>query len=482
MNPDTFQQFLAEFAARTKAAPHVGTADVNPSTPYYTGPGGLLSAYGLDNEVLSTRMQGNGLATILPAKGTNIMYPLFAYFTGFTDGSGDNKDGVCDDPPTTGSGKSCLQTATFGRYEYQTRTIEINRLGQQINVGERQDFLMLNDPLGDVRAANGIVAPGMVGQMEFKNEVNMRFTELAIEFWKKLSRQVYIGNPANNTAGGGYKEFPGLDLLIKTGHVDAITETSCPTLDSLILNYAFNNVTSTADSAGGGMVNLLTYAMRQLRTLAAGTNLDPVEWVFVMREGLFYELTGMWPCNYLTYRCAPTEGASVNYDATDAINMRDGMRNGMYLTIDGVNYRVVIDPALDELTNTDTSSVPNGSFASDLYILPVRVLGNMAPLYWEYYDYNQGPMQGVRDGNLGAYYWTDGGRYLMHVKTPINWCVQWLAKIEPRLILRTPQLAARIRNIVYTPLMHTRDVFSDQPYYVNGGVTTRSAPSFYDSW
>src|SRR3972149_517370 len=44
--------------------------------------------------------------------------------------------------------------------------------------------------------------------------------EVGIAFQRKLLRQVYTGNPANNNVGGGYREFPGLDILIGTDKVD----------------------------------------------------------------------------------------------------------------------------------------------------------------------------------------------------------------------------------------------------------------------
>jgi hypothetical protein len=61
--------------------------------------------------------------------------------------------------------------------------------------------------------------------------------------------------------------------------------------------------------------------------------------------------------------------------------------------------------------------------------------------------------------------------------------VEVIAKTEPRLILRTPQLAGRLQNVVYVPLQHADDPLPSQDYHVNGGVSTgRPFPSPFSEW
>lgn len=452
----------------------------NPSLPYYTGPGGLFGVQGLERDLISTRVQPTGLAGALPASGSSRMFPLFGYITGFQDVTGANPDGVCDEPPVAGPGKSCIQTAQFGRYSYKTRELEINRLGQQIDRGEFLDLRILNDPL--LKQLGSIVAPDVPGSPNLGREVLMRFLELGIAFQNKLVRQVYTGNPANNTDGGGYQEFPGLDILIGTNKVDALTGTNCPSLDSDIKNFNY----SLVDDVDGpnDIVNVLSYLLRYLRHNAETMGLSPVRWAITMRRALFWELTAIWPCSYLTYRCIVRNSQNMlNIDANDAVAMRDTMRRESYLVMDGERFDVIIDDGIVEETQTDTNRLQSGCFASDIYIIPMTIMGGIVATHWEYFDYQAGPMQGVADGRLGDFYWSDGGRYLWHKKPPLNWCVQWEAKIEPRLILRTPQLAGRIQNVAYCPLQHEREPFPDDPYFVNGGVSTaRPGPSLYSDW
>ena len=86
---------------------------------------------------------------------------------------------------------------------------------------------------------------------------------------------------------------------------------------------------------------------------------------------------------------------------------------------------------------------------------------------------------------VGGYYQTsDNGRFLWHYKPPTNFCVQFLAKTEPRIVLRTPYLAARYTNLRYTPVSHERDWDPSGTYFVDGGQTsyngiTPPAPSYF---
>ena len=205
-----------------------------PSNPYVHGPTGLFGVSGLERDIFHTRLQPEGLLGMLPVIGSVKTNPLFPYISGFQDVTGSVKDGVCDDPQTAGPIKTCFQTAQFGRYEFMTREAEINRIGQITDRGEFTDLRIVNDPL--VNQLGGIM------QQEFAlsgqdaaiagADMLMRFIEVGVAFQNQLGRQLYIGNPANNSAGGGFKEFPGLDILIGTTKVDALTGTACPSLRS----------------------------------------------------------------------------------------------------------------------------------------------------------------------------------------------------------------------------------------------------------
>ena len=459
------------------------TPSGTPSTPYMHGPGGLFGVSGLERDVISTRISPEGLASALPVRMSTRTNPLYAYITGFRDVTGDNPTTVCADGQTAGPVKNCIQTAQFGRYTFMTRELEVNRVGQQTDRGEFFDLRLVNDPLV---TAMGSVLPGIVGNdaVLAGREFAERMLEVGVAFQNKLVRQVYIGNPANNSAGGGYKECPGLDILVGTDKVDSLTGTDCPSLDSDVKNFNYGLV--DAANLNPDIVEVVTYLARYLRRNAEGMGFGETRWVITMRNDLFYELTAVWPCSYLTYRCQfrVQDGTTVqNVNAADQIAMRDAMRGGRYLLIDGIQYPVIIDDGIEEEDEGDAAAINQGEYASDIYFLPLSVRGGYSTLFWETFDYANGTMQAIRDGRYESDFWTDGGRYLWHKKPPTNWCVQLIAKIEPRLILLTPQLAGRITNVKYSPLQHVRDALPTDNYFVDGGVyTPRAAPSLFADW
>lgn len=477
------QQLLAELQSmQTVTGQRHTTPAGTPSSPYMHGPNGLWSMPGVSRDVISTRVQPMGLAGAIPARGTNILNPLFPYLTGFLPGSGANPVGICDDFPTAGPMKNCLQTADFGRYGRMTREIDITFPGRQINRGEFMDLRVVNDPLlAPNFNANGIIQPTTNSAANLNQDVLMRFVEVGIEFQNLLSRQLYTGNPANNTSGGGYKEFPGLDLLIGTNKKDALTGALCPSLNSLIMDANYGLATGAPTAGQFDIVRTIAYMYRILKSNASKMNLLPATWAIVMRETLFYEVSAAWPCSYFTYGCnvRDTTNQVLNLDAGDMIGMRDSMRNGQFLLIDGQQVPVVFDDSIFENTSTTSNRVGAGRFASDIYFIPMSAAG-MAGIYWEFIDYQSTAIQSAQQGNIGQYYWTDGGRYLWHAKPPKNFCAQWAAVIEPRIIFPFPHLAAKLKNVMYQPLLHTRDPFPTDPYFVNGGVTARNtAPSLF---
>jgi hypothetical protein len=462
-----------------------GLSPSTPSSPYMHGPGGLFGVSGLERDVISTRIQPFGLGSELPARGTIVTNPLYPYLLAYEAATGVNPVGVCDDAPTAGPAKTCIQTAQFGLFSYSTRTIDVSRNGQQTNRGEFLDLMVYNEPMLDTDG-NGIPTPKVSGSPDLTREVLQRFVEVGVSFQNQLLPMVWTGNPANNTSGGGYKEFPGLDILIGTGKYDALSGTTCDALDSDVKDFNFERIDS--GSGGNDIVATMSYLLRYLRYNADHMKLAPVDWCVVMRPELWWELTQVWPCAYMTYRCQnQIAGTTSNLfiDQADQLRMRDDMRNNMYLLIDGIKYPVIIDTGIVELTGTTSSKVKSGCFASNIYVIPRVVRGGLVSTYWEYLDYSQTAMIALQDGanNLGVIdFWTDGGRYLWHRKPPANWCIQWQAKIEPRVILRTPQLAGKVLDVAYCPMQHIREPNPSDPYFVDGGVDTRPGPSLWSDW
>lgn len=473
---------IAEAAGTPQNTSLKGFPSSTPTTFYGHGPGGLFSSPALERPIFSAMILPHlGIQSLLPVRPSNFTNPLYGIFTGVTATTGTDPAGPCDDCQVAGLSKLCTQSSTFGRQCRQSRVFELDRIGLLTDRGEHTDFQFMGNPFQDNPNVPSIAGSRNTGGV-LNTEIGKALFEMGVAWSRDFARDFYTGNPANNNAGGGVKYYRGLDLLINTGYRDAITGIACPAADSIV--RSFNN--QSIENQGGALVREITNIYRNLRYIASAAGLDPVRWVIAMRWSAFYELTEIWPCAYLTYRCQNnfTATQSAFTDSAEIIRMRDDMRGnifnrtGQYLLIDGERVDVVLDDAIAE------AGIGAGTFRSGIYFVPLTVLGNVPVTYMEYVNYDMpgGAMDFGEEFAPGGFYSTsDGGRFLWHKKPPQVFCVQLLAKTEPRLILRTPHLAARLTNIQYTPLQHEREPFTDSTYFVDGGRTDYNGygPSYY---
>ena len=323
------------------------------------------------------------------------------------------------------------------------------------------------------------MAPVIGGGDTMNSEEGKAMFEFAVSWMRLYAPQLWTASPANNTAGGGYREFVGLDLQINTGHVDAETGVACPAADSIIKSMA----NLEASTNGATYVAQITNVYRRLKFIAERSGLLPARWVIAMRQSLFWILTDIWPCAYMSYRCSPCTGTANNIDSAAAVGMRDDMRGneanmtGQYLLIDGEKVQVVIDDGITETMNAGES------FNSSIYFVPVSVLGGTPVTDWEYFNFD-GPNAAMDISKIapdGHFFTSDNGRFLW-VRENNKWCVTASAVSKPRIVLSVPYLAARLTNVRYTPLAHERDYNTSASYYADGGRTNRDyfGPSYYE--
>lgn len=457
----------------------VGYKHDTPGTPtalYMHGPGGLLTYPGVDPVLFHTIMGAQSLLGQLPASPSLYTNPTYYTITGVLGDSGSEKDGVCDNAPVAGVKKACLLTSVFGRYERATPELELNRLGQLIDRADPIDLTLVGNPLVQANPVFG-AGPGSTAVPAdlLVNEISQKFWERAVSFHRLLSQQLWVGNPATgNTAGGGYKELTSVPQLVNTGYVDAETGQTCPSIDSYVQNFAYGRI----DLDCAGLVNFITDMYYQVKDRAFRSGMSPVRWILVMRPQLFYHITACWPCSYLVTNCQVTGNQRVEINGADQVRFRDEMRAGKFLMIDGERVEVILDDGIPEDTNTTNANVPSGCFGTDIFLLPMSVVGGRSVLFLEYFQYsNPATLDALGNLVLGKI----EGAFLTWIRQT-NQCVVWQSKIEPRLVLRTPWLAARLNNVVYCPIQHTRDAFPDDPYHVDGGRTTRPGPSYYNVW
>ena len=493
--PDIDYRALAEAALELKTGARMKAVGA-PTTTYGHGPGGLFSTPGLSRPVFSALVTPRlGLQAALRAIPTRNTNPLFGIITGVTATTGSEPTNVCDDPPTAGLAELCQHQFLFGRQSRQTRVFDLSRIGKLVNRGEFTDLQLF----GDLFAKDNPNVPTLPGATGGSNALNTEMAKALFEYattWSRdFAREIYTGNPANNTAGGGRKYFYGLDMLLNTGYVDAETNILCPAADSIVTNM---NYLLCDDSSGTGGVNVngpkyvkvITNIYRNLKYRAVRAGLNPVKIVLTMRWSMFYQITEIWPQAYHTYRNVVSLGGQTVYlEGEQLTKFRDDMRGdlfgqtGQYLLIDGEKVEVICDDAITE-TDLGLTQGKAGQFASNIYFVPMEVLGGMPVTYLEHFDYDApgGAMEAARAMAADMLYYTsDGGRFFWHRKPPVNWCVQLVALTEPRLLALTPYLGARLTNAACSPFLHEASPFTDEGYFVDGGVSDRNAlaPSYY---
>lgn len=453
------------------------------------GPNGLLRYPGVDPAVFHTIVGSMGILSELQFTPTVYANPTYETITGITgdevDQGGSEPDGICDDAPTSGMKKGCIVQAPFGRYKRGTREVAMERLGQRVDRADPMDLFIVGSPLNNPIFPSAGNLEGMTLTPDVLiNEWANIVSDRAVAMHRLLSKQIWTGTPSNNAVNGGYKEFAGLTRLINTGYKDLLTGDRCQSIDSDVWDFQYNRIDATPATANQ-LVTTIQYLFRTRRNLAMRTGVEPVRWAFVMQEPLFYELTkvGVWPTAYLIggTTVLDVNGQRVTMDAKDAIDMRDQMRQGRYLIIDGMQVAVIFDDGIP-ITDHDGNviaghgaAVPTGCFSSSIYLVPFSVLGGRLTLYGEHMQYQNPSIQSVM-----------GMPTLARVVGPFfetprqtNTCIVFDILIEPRVILRTPWLAGRIDNIVFCPAEMTRQPYPGDDYFINGGVIgARTGPDY----
>lgn len=450
------------------------------------GPGGIFSVAGIENLVVNLHMTPVDLDPHLRVIPTVFMNPLYPFLTGFSEDTGAEPNGKCEDC-LGGTMQGGILTAQFGHICRGSDEIHIMRTIQMINRGETTPLTLLGDVLGPGNISKMPNTPAEWLEVVTKAEM----VKIAILIQRKIAKMTWNGNPANNTVGGGYQEFPGLEMLVGTGKVDAINGAAMGAADSLVMDFNFNNVDDIIN--GNDIVTYLSTMEWYVRHNAERMGFLPVQWAFCMRPELWQELTAIWPCRYNTNRCSTNLGENVNVNVigNEMVGLRDRMREQMTIQINGRTYPVIVCDGITELHGNPglpnfNANVPNGEYASNIYMLPLTVRGGISTLYWEHLDYSKADPEIalIRSNND---FWTDGGRFFWTVER-LRGCYKMNAEIDLRIILRTPHLAARLDNVKYTPLLHLRSPFAllDQthsdPYFTKGGSSSRTLPSYYSEW
>lgn len=446
------------------------------ATPGPMAPSGFFGMVGLDQSVLSLHITGRGLLEKLPVFADVLTQPQFAYITGIQETAGQTEPSTECSTCLSGETLGCIQTAQFGYLCRETKTLDPSKAIERINAGEL-DLRLLNDVVPNL---GGLTAGTNIDRgTALQVATAWAMFEVGVLFNQKLVPMLWTGNPANDI-GTGYKEFPGLNILISTGKVDANKGTTCPALDSDVKDFGYSDVSAVTAANAYKIVRYVEYMDAYLNQNATRQNLTPVTWAIAMRPELWYELTNVWPISYMSTRGLTLQtGLTMALDAGRVRELADEMREGMFLWVNGHKVPVVLDDGIYEYTNTNDANVPAGWFASNLYFVPMTYLGGRPATFMQHKDYRAMQPE-LTAAKIADYYWTDGGRFQWTTEVQ-KWCYTISGRVEPRVILKTPQLAGVIQHILYSPEQHFRTP-PEGGYPFGGGVSMRDATALYSDW
>jgi hypothetical protein len=442
------------------------------------GPNGLFQYLDAEHPVLSAMVQPTGLLGVLPITRADAhTWEHMTTITGVTgDASATEPEGVCDPCIQPGLTKVCDLAAPFGRVCRETRELSVFDLNNRRDAFEDLSF-MASSPVTLMEGDNWFPMGGIgvSGDDVIRTEWGKRLFELATSMQRVLCEMVWTGNPANNTAAEGYMEFAGLDLWINTGtHIDSRTSAVCHALDSDIKPFGFNKV----DGVSPDIVDIIHEAWEYISFNARRMGLWPATWVIAMTPDLFKELVKVWPCRYMSNRCTDAEGANivvVNDMANQ--NLRNEMQGGSYLLIGNQRIPVIQDMCIPEDNWITNENCEEGEYASDIYFIPMTAKGMIVTAF-QYRDEAERIRRNALTRELRNWA-TDSGMFLWNATRAGGNCFRMAAAVEPRLLMHTPQLAARITDVKYAPLQHMRSHDPDALYNANGGVTKYVTPASY---
>jgi len=473
----------ALLAAQEEAAKAVAQKATMPNNPSYAGMihghGSLFGAVqvGIDQDVISAMMHWRGVAEVLQRRPVRTIEQFLPFITGVDQVGTTEPTTECGDC-ISGESEACIQHFPTAKVCRETKAMTLQKAIERLNRGDI-DLNLLNDQLGSDSPWHPGTSFSTQGEIMQVATAWALLYELPPLFAQALGPMTYTGNPTNNN-GNAYREFRGLQLLVNTGFVDAFANVTCPALDSDVKNFAYGDVKTTTNPS---FIEVLEMAHYYVWNNARGQRLDPCEWAVVMRGPLWQIVSSLMPYQSILatmMNASVPNNYSVNIDGASLVQERNAIRDGMFLMLNGQRVRVIIDDGIPEANNATNANCAAGEYASDVYLLPLRYLGARPGMWIEYKDYRyfNSEIAATNDMIAGFYQPTPDGRFSYSLVRDGR-CFKIQAETEPRIILRVPQLAARIQNVKYTPLQHIREPDFDSAYRFKGGVSTRSPTSYY---
>ncbi|WP_347245699.1 hypothetical protein [Thermogutta sp.] len=386
------------------------------------------------NEAINALAAPTGLAARLPARTVRETHPQFAYVTGLGGLTGNEPADQCGACQRAGGIRSCTAILPFGRKCVASESMDAYTLNRRYNQGE-MDITLIGELVSDeVRRAMELRQ--IDSRTLLETGIALGMYEVGLELTRWLVSKLWVGAPSG-TDNEGYAEFVGLDNQIITGRRDALANTLCPDLDSLV--YALDSQYDTTDSGGSVLVRAMTRMYSVLTQRAERFGLRPVTWVIVTSPEMRYLLLDMWAAAYTTaigYKL-PTAPSNYIVDLSASSANRDRVMAEGKINILGAPVEVIADEGIPVIEDS-------GVYYSSIYFVPLTYAGRRPATYLQFFDYTlseQLPYQ---------FTFTDGGRVQWWV-TANGPCFTLSGAIKARVVLEVPHLAGKITGVQFTP-------------------------------
>ncbi len=441
-------------------------ASVVLDTPSLHGPSssgsgwGALSAPGVRPDMLSAMTRPQSLAQMLPLIKSEVHQEKLDIHTGVTAEGGTNATGWCGDPPGPGALKKCGINYSWGKYYAKDDLVAIADIGMKrdyadvprnilnaaspVNAGNRfiPDMVFtLDDTFSDLRYQEWLV--GVAAERDICHVTIQGDTSLA----STATQHGWIAEPA------------GLQTLIATGYSDRITGTLCPVIDPIV--KSFNALVTGTDANSRVLRDVMTGVMYSLDQRSNDAGMMDVQFAFVMRRELFYNLVQHLACRMFTTFCTTTLSPGLTTSAETIERLRLEMLRGRYIVLDGMAYPVILDQCIPQDT------LGNGYYKSDIFIVPTTWQG-MPLTYYQYFDMeNPYSMEYTAKLDKPVERMNDGLWLVGNESTAL--CFEHHYQMAIRLVLEAPFLSARADDVWYYFREDLHNAIPGDSAYYDGG-------------
>ena len=434
-------------------------------TAYLYESGGLFGVCTGPSTLINAMVGPIGAEKILTWVGTDTEREFVDALKAVTT-TGSEQSTACGDCVRVGL-TACAQFYCFGRFCRQTDELQFDRLGVKAhsNIPVRTLFGAITDAAGNVLVGSGET---------IRDAFYLQSRAVGYALRLKNSTLLWSGNPANNS--GSYAEYMGFDLLINTGKYDAYTMLDCDSIDSFLMNFGFNNPSSTGTYAiQNWFRRMILQFMR--RAEGAGMSWDTAQTYIVMTPNQWDAVAKAYACSGLDL-CAGVSTSRVMQQSADQARGRyEEYLSRLALPVYGRWYPVVLDSQISE-----TTGQANG-ICSDIYFITTSINGEEIT-YGQYQDFNAtyGRIRQELVSLFGSddIAITDNGRYAL-VRDNSRGCFDVQAYTKPRIVSVAPWLLGRIQNVcadvLQSPLPDVTG--SGKTYELDGGRTVSPVPVLY---